>query len=338
MPMTHKAAIIGCGKILPRHIEAIEENDQFELVALCDTDDSIRLSLNNHNVPIYKDHKELLEKEDITLAVIATPNAMHYAQAKYFLENSCDVLIEKPATLNPELSRKLHKIAKDNGTRAYAVLQVRLNPVVSALKELLDSGDLGKVRGVSLTQRWQRPVEYFSDWRGDPSLGGGTLHECGIHYLDIMCHLFGKPKVLASSSFNTKHKNTTIEDTVYALFDFGHFGGTSEVTISSEPKNIECSISIMTEFCFIRLGGKSLDKILEAKFADNNLKIKNKYDKIISNMKNARTANSYGDYSGSCPNHPELYSKLEKFDISVSFECLELIEEIYKQCGRKYHE
>ena len=333
----YNVGIIGCGKILVRHIEAINSNKNFTLVAVCDTDkELLKKESTSLNVPGYEDYKEMVLKEDINFIVVATPNALHFSQAKFCLENGCDVLVEKPACLNHELVQEMKKIAKENKQRAYCVLQVRLNPVVSFMKDILESKILGDIRGVSLTQRWQRPKEYFNGWRGIPNVGGGTLHECGIHYLDILCHLFGKPKVESSSIYNTKHKNTPIEDTVYSLINYGEFGGTVEVTIASEPTNIECTISILSENGYIELGGKALDRIIRAEFS--NKEVEKEYEKIIKSLQKPKEQNSYGSYTGSCPNHPELYNNLEKFDIIKSEDCLNFISEIYDKVGVKYCE
>tara|TARA_B100000085_G_scaffold283356_1_gene313836 strand:- start:4742 stop:5749 length:1008 start_codon:yes stop_codon:yes gene_type:complete len=334
-----KVAIIGCGKIFPRHFESIQKNKNFSLVALCDTNKEIVENLSRkHKVSGYVFYKEMLKKESIDLAVIATPNSMHFKQAKHCLRSGVDVLIEKPASLSPEKIKKIEKIAKQNKKNAYCVLQVRLNPVVQKVKKLLEKNILGEIRGISLVQRWQRPVEYFSDWRGDPTIGGGTLHECGIHYLDILCYLFGRPEIVSSKSYNTKHKATQIEDTIYSILDYGKFGGTVEVTISAEPKNIECSISILTDRAFLKIGGLALDKVEEVKFLDNEVKFKKKYDKLMKDLSNPREINSYGAYSGSCPNHPELYRNLDDFNISEAYSSLKMIEKIYEKCGVEYSE
>jgi len=337
MKAEYKVGIIGCGKILVRHLEAIDRNKNFELVSLCDLDQNIvDLEASKRGVSGYVDYRDMLSKEDINFVVIATPNSLHYSQAKYCLENSCDVLVEKPACLDHNLIQELKTIADANRQKAHCVLQVRLNPVVSFTKELLESNLLGKIRGISLTQRWQRPKEYFQNWRGIPTVGGGTLHECGIHYLDIMCYLFGKPKVQSSLLYNTKHVDFPIEDTVYSLVDFGSFGGTIEVTIASEPTNIECTISILAENGYIELGGKALDKVIKSEFVDKD--VEKQYKEKIKLLENPKESNSYGNYKGSCPNHPELYSNLDSFMITESENCLSLITEIYEKSGVKYYE
>lgn len=334
-----KVGIIGCGKILVRHLEAIDNNDQYKLVSLCDSNQSTLVAANQgRNVQTFLDYKDMVDQSNIDFVVIATPNSLHYEQAKYCLENGCDVLVEKPATLDPNLVRDLEAVAKANNREIYSVLQVRLNPVVQAVKKLVSTGLLGQIRGVSLVQRWQRPAEYFKDWRGVPNIGGGTLHECGVHYLDILCYLFGKPTVVATTTYNTKHKDVEIEDTIYSILDFGDYGGTIEVNISSEPKNLECSISLLTENGFIKLGGRGLDKVVECSFLENKYNLKNEYDKIMSKSKQSLAPNLYGNYAGSCPNHPELYSKLEKFKLPICYDSLDLIKEIYEKVGVNYSE
>lgn len=332
----YRVGIIGCGEILIRHIESIKENKNFKLVSLCDIDeDKLNKAQRHYGGKIYKSYKKMIDKGDLNFVVVATPNSLHVKQAEYALTNGCDVLVEKPVSLNPKDINKLSNIAKKFNQKAYAVLQVRLNPTVAAVKDLLDTSFLGKLRGVSLVQRWQRPFSYFSGWRSDPMIGGGTLYECGIHYMDVLCKMFGKPISKHTSVYNTKHKKTDIEDTIYSILDFGNFGGTLEVNVSSEPRNLECSISILGEKGYIKIGGKALDKIEEYGFLDKEMD--KEFDLVLMGMPDSLEANSYGTHAGSCPNHPTLYSRLEEFNIQESNNVISLIDEIYSNVNIKYY-
>jgi len=330
----YKVGIIGCGAILVRHIEAIEKNDNFSLISLCDIDTTKHTGILFPKVNYYVDYKEMIAREDINFIVVATPNNLHYEQSIYALQNGCDVLIEKPATLNHKLLEKIQETADKNNQKAYCVLQVRLNPSVQLVKNLLSEKKLGEIRGINLIQRWQRPLSYFNGWRGIPEEGGGILHECGIHYLDIMCYLFGEPTVCCSKHYNTKHKKSAIEDTIYSIVDYGSYGGTVEVTISSEPKNIECSITILTDKGHIKIGGKALNKIEKFSFLD-------KYgdlQKENADLLDSRNPNAYVGYEGSCPNHPDLYKNLDKFDIKETKTVIKTINKIYEMTGIFYQE
>ena len=332
----NKVGIIGCGKILPRHIEAINQNENYKLMALCDLD-SDRLSYvkNKYFTNGYQDYKEMIKNEDINFVVICSPNSLHFEQAIYSLKSKCDVLVEKPAVLNPSQILAINETAFKFNQNAYTVLQVRLNDCIQNLKHLIESGKIGTIRGFSLVQRWQRPQEYFNDWRGDPLVGGGILYECGIHYLDILCYFFGKPNVKFVSKYNRKHFDVQIEDTLYCIAEYKNFAGTIEVNISTEPRNMECSLTLLTSDGLIKIGGKAMNAVEVVAFSDElqSTKVAN----FLNSKNEANEPNSYGNYSGSCPNHPDLYRNIEKFPILETNEVLSLIDEIYSFCNIKYY-
>lgn len=334
--MKYKVGIIGCGAILPRHIESIDTNDNFELVALCDIQPALVKSLGKrYNVNTYTDYKTMIQSEDVNFIVILTPNSLHMEHALYSLENKCDILVEKPVSFNEEDIEILIDSSRKNKRKAYCVLQVRLNPTVGLIKEVLDRKLLGNIRGFSFTQRWQRPLEYFSGWRGEPDVGGGILYETGIHYLDILQYLIGIPKeVLSTKTYTTKHRDGVIEDTIYSLVDYGDFGGTIESTIAAEPHNIESSITLMGSNGYIKIGGKALNIIESANFLSNGSTIQ--YENLLRQYSYSKDPNSYGSYQGSCPNHPEVYKNLKKFKMIETRNVIKLIEQIYKQGNIKY--
>jgi len=333
--MRYKVGIIGCGAILNRHLESIDSNDDFELISMCDIQENlVNMISKERNVFAYTDYKDMVLNSDINFVTIASPNSLHYEQAIFCLENGCDVLIEKPVAFTSEEINDIIEVSNKYNRNSYCVLQVRLNPTVQFIKDVLNENLLGDIYSVNFIQRWQRPLEYFTGWRSIPSIGGGTLYEVGIHYLDILQYIFGKPNVHSSKIYNMKHKNNEIEDTVYSILDYGNFGGTCEVTISTEPHNLECSISISGSNGFVKIGGKALNIIESGNFLSHGSQIE--YDKIKKKYDKYNEPNSYGVYQGSCPNHPELYKNLDKFKLEESLNVISLIDDIYDKSGKKY--
>jgi UDP-N-acetyl-2-amino-2-deoxyglucuronate dehydrogenase len=331
----YKVGILGCGSILPRHLESIKMNSNFELVAVCDIQPEIVNNLSKKlNVQPFTNFKEMIDSKILDFVTIATPNSLHIEQAIYCLKNNCDVLIEKPVSFKTDEIEKIIECAKKNNRKAFCVLQVRLNPTVSLLKEVLKSGILGNIRSVSMIQRWQRPLEYFTGWRAIPSVGGGTLYEVGIHYLDVLQFLFGLPKVHSSKIYQTKHKDVEIEDTIYSILDFGHFGGTCEVTIAAEPRNLECSISVIGSNGYVKIGGKAMNVVESANFLSHGSQTQ--FDNISKKFDIVYEPNSYGSYQGSCPNHPYVYENLDSFRLEESLNVISLIEDIYKKSNIEY--
>lgn len=331
----YKIAIIGCGAILPRHLESININKDFELVGVCDIQEDLVENLSKKlKINGFTNFKELIDSKIANFITIATPNSIHVEQAIYALKNGCDVLIEKPVAFSEQEVQEIIQVAQEYNQKAYCVLQVRLNPTVLLLKEVLNLNLLGKIRSVNFIQRWQRPYEYFTGWRSIPNIGGGTLYEVGIHYLDVLQKLFGKPKVHSSITYSTKHIGVEIEDTIYSIFDFGEFGGTCEVTIAAEPRNLECSLSVLGSNGYIKLGGKALNIIESANFLSQGSQ--NKFDNIIKNYNINTEPNDYGSYQGSCPNHPYVYQNLNEFEITETLNVISLIDEIYKLSNIEY--
>lgn len=327
----YNMAILGCGAIFSRHLAAIQNNpEHFKLIGLYDPITSLQAKYaEDLNVKAYATEDEVYLDPGVNCVAILTPNALHHTQALKAMANKKHVILEKPATFLAKELDDLNLAAEENGVEIYGVLQVRLNPTVMIVKKALDSGLFGQVRSVSLVQRWQRPLSYFSGWRGNYATGGGILREFGIHYLDVVQFLVGMPEVRYASFFNTKFKSTDVSDTAYGLLDFKTFGGSFEVSIAAEPKNLECSLSIMTDKGFIKLGGKSLDEIIVAEFTD--LADLEQFNFIRDKINKEQTANLA--QQGASPYHPELYRQLvlnpKRFNLKETYNVIKLIEEAY---------
>lgn len=331
-----RVGIIGCGMIFDRHVEAINANkDMFELVAICDIDSNkVAVRAKEFNIPGYENYLDMLAgmSGKMDLVTICTPNSLHFDQAKDSLTSGYDILVEKPVDFKNERVEELVKLTKKLKQKAYCVLQVRFNPTVGLLKDAIDRKLIGDIRSVSLVQRWQRPSSYFDSWRADIKIGGRTLYEVGIHYLDIVQYIFGLPKAICSATFNNKHKNVSFEDTVFSIIKFnnGH-SGSIEVTIAAEPCNLECSLTAMGSEGYLKIGGRALDKVETALFSNRFLE--EEWNKLVSTLGDSLEPNSYGTHAGSCPNHPTIYKEIglgTGIPLSEAVNSIKFIESIYE--------
>jgi len=337
-----KVGIIGCGMIFDRHIEAITTNsDAFEIAALCDIDErKLAIRSKEYQVLGFTDYKKMLHamKKKMDLVTVATPNNLHFEQTKDSLLAGYDTITEKPIDFSHKQIEELVKISQKAKKKAYAVLQVRYNPTIQLVRRALAEKLLGNIRSASLIQRWQRPSTYFDSWRADIEVGGRTLYEVGIHYLDIFQYLLGMPEVVASASFNNKHRHVSFEDTVFAIMKLPEGASASvEVTIAAEPSNLECSLSLMGSEGFIKIGGTALDKIESAKFLTQERN--QMWEAIASESTQSLAPNSYGTHVGSCPNHPTLYSEIARgrgIKLAETINSVKLIEDIYNKEVKHY--
>lgn len=327
----YNIAVLGCGAIFTRHLSAIQNNSEYyNLVGIYDPNSELLLKYTKElRVLSYDKEEAVYLDSNVNCVVILTPNNLHYSQAIKALNNKKNVILEKPATFLASELKELERIANINGVQIFGVLQVRLNPAVMITKQAIKERLLGKIRGVSLVQRWQRPINYFTSWRGTIDTGGGILREFGVHYLDTLQFLLGVPKVIGASFFNTKFMETDVNDTIYALFDFGGHGGSMEISIASEPRNLECTLSIMSDQGFVKLGGKSLDEISQSDFISEDNAIK--FDKIKEEVLALEVASLAT--VGASPYHPELYRQIvlepSRFALGEMYNVIDLVERIY---------
>ncbi len=327
----YNVAVLGLGAIFNRHLSAIQNNsDMYNLVGVYDPKTDLKVKYSKElNVIAYQSEDELFNDLNVNCIIILTPNNLHFEQAYRAIRLKRDVIMEKPATFTKSELDILCNHALNNNVNIFGVLQVRLNPTVQITKQIIEQNILGEIRGVSLVQRWQRPIDYFVGWRGTMQTGGGILREFGIHYLDAMQFILSKvPNVVAANGFNTKFKNTDVNDTIYALLDFGGFGGSVEISIAAEPKNIECTLIITGAKGYIKLGGRSLDEIinLELLNSDDLVKINAISGKILAQEVVGLAT------QGASPYHPEMYKQIvinpERFNLSQMGNVIALIDNI----------
>jgi UDP-N-acetyl-2-amino-2-deoxyglucuronate dehydrogenase len=262
-----KFAIIGCGRISYRHIEAIQENERAELVALCDLNlDRANERNEKANVHIYQDYNEMLSKEDIDVVNIMTPNGMHAEHAiEIITKYHKHIVVEKPMCLNVEDGENLIKIAKDNQVKLFIVHQNRFNKSIQKIKQAIDSQQFGKIALATVRLRWSRDQSYYNrdPWRGTWALDGGALTNQAVHHIDLLRWLVGDVESVSAIGA-TQLVDVEVEDTACAWVRFNHGAlGIIEATTAIRPNNcdLEASISIISEKGTVIIEGAAVNKI-----------------------------------------------------------------------------
>jgi len=143
---TIKVGIIGFGYWGPNLTRNFHEIPVSQLTAIADVrDDRLQRAHSLYpDVALVKDYKELFQL-GLDAVVISTPPATHYAIAKDCMEHGLHVLVEKPITLNSEHARELINLAHSRDLILMVGHTFEYNSAVIALKEYINSGELGEV-------------------------------------------------------------------------------------------------------------------------------------------------------------------------------------------------
>ncbi|MFG1702739.1 DUF6807 family protein [Nonomuraea sp. M3C6] len=120
------------------------------------------------------DLRELIEKTGAEITIICTPIHTHADLAVTALHAGSHVLLEKPPAPSPEEHRRIAAAVAETGLACQVGFQSLGSAAIPALRELIASGAIGRVRGIGGAGSWERPSSYFtrSAWSGRRRLDG----------------------------------------------------------------------------------------------------------------------------------------------------------------------
>lgn len=265
-------ALVGCGRISAKHIEAIEHHaETAELVAVCDPDAAaLAAARERTGADGYRSLKQLLEDSPADVVVLATPSGMHAEQGIQVAQSGRHVVTEKPMSTRWQDAKRLVQECDQAGVRLFVVKQNRQNATIQALKKAIDGGRFGRIYMVNVNVFWNRPQSYYDSaaWRGTWEFDGGALMNQASHYVDLLDWLVG-PVESVQAITATLARNIHVEDTgvVNVRWRSGALGSLN-VTMLTYPKNLEGSITVIGEKGTVRLGGVAVNRVDHWEFAE----------------------------------------------------------------------
>ncbi|RHJ94165.1 Gfo/Idh/MocA family protein [Parabacteroides bouchesdurhonensis] len=291
-------AVVGCGHIGKRHAEMISRDEGAELVALCDIRSKEELGIETYDVPFVQSLEQLLESDlDIDVINICTPNGLHASMAIHAIESGHHVVIEKPMALTLPDAEKVVYTSLKYSKQVFCVMQNRYSPPSVWIKEMVESGKLGKIYMVQLNCFWNRDNRYYKPggWHGDATLDGGTLFTQFSHFIDIMYWLFGDICNIQARFADFNHKElTAFEDSGFVNFQFVNGGmGSLNYSTSVWDKNMESSMLIVAENGSVKIGGQYMNEVEYCHIKDY----------TMPELAPTNPGNDYGPYKGSAQNH-----------------------------------
>ena len=192
------------------HRIAARLDDRFELVAAALSSNAARAragALELHVAPerAYGSFAEMAAAEArrpdrIDAVSIVTPNHLHFASAKEFLEAGIHVICDKPLTTTVEDALALAQLVSRSGLIFGLTHNYTGYPLVRQVREMIEAGELGRIRVVQVeyAQDWlTTPLEQTGQkqaaWRTDPAQSGpaGSLGDIGTHAYNIACFVTG---------------------------------------------------------------------------------------------------------------------------------------------------
>jgi predicted dehydrogenase len=220
-----KWGLIGCGDIARKRVApALRDLAECELVAVCREHSELAESFAREfgARKWYADWRDLIHDEDIQAVYVATPVHLHKAQTIAAAEAGKHVLCEKPLAMNVAECDVMLEACRTHNVKFGVSYYRHLYPVVARIKELLDSGEIGRpvLAQCNAFEWFNPPADHARTWLLQKDLsGGGPMFDFGCHRIEVLVHIFGRISSVAALTANCLF-DREVEDTATASFQF----------------------------------------------------------------------------------------------------------------------
>ncbi|MGO4234506.1 Gfo/Idh/MocA family protein [Pseudarthrobacter sp. YAF2] len=195
-----RLALVGTGGRSEMYIRAVfgKHADTAELVAFADVNPG-RVEFYQNLIqelgapgPIASfdpaDLTAFIQANNIDRVVVTTPDYTHADYIVEALRAGADVVVEKPLTIDAEGCRRITKAVQETGRNVVVTFNYRYSPRNSALKEIIQSGVIGKVTSIDFS--WVldtvHGADYFRRWHREKKNSGGLLIHKASHHFDLV--------------------------------------------------------------------------------------------------------------------------------------------------------
>ena len=196
---TLRYAIVGAGARAEMFARALAGGfpRTARLVAFCDTN---RTRVKAHNdllrdaghLPVRAyaatDFHRMLKEQRVDVVVVCTTDRFHAEYICVALEAGCDVVTEKPMTIDADGCRRILDAQASSGRRVTVAFNYRYNPVHEKVREVLASGAIGDIGSVHF--EWLldtlHDADYFRRWHRDKANSGGLIVHKSTHHFDLI--------------------------------------------------------------------------------------------------------------------------------------------------------
>ncbi len=210
-----KVGIIGFGFMGRTHLQAWQDLPDATVVAVCDqafadgkpiadivgnidTTDPINLD----DIQTFSDCDKMFAELELDAVSIALPTFLHCEYTLKAFEAGVHVLCEKPMALNLEQCTQMIDASEKSGKLLQIGQCIRFWPEYMKAKQLIDSGEYGKLLSGNFYRLSANPGWSDNSWFADESRSGGMIMDLHVHDTDFVLHLLGSPKRVSSTCSN----------------------------------------------------------------------------------------------------------------------------------------
>lgn len=193
MQQVVRFGLVGAGEIGRLRAAALRNVPGCSLAAVADADGArAQAAARSSGARAFEDHRRMLGEGSLDAVIVSTPPHLHEEIAVAALEAGKHVLCEKPLAPTVESCRRILECAGHHGRSVATGFNQRYFPAIQFVKQVLDRGEMGRLRHVKAYAGHRGLNEFRQPWEHDSRIiGGGTLMDNGIHLIDHVRFLLG---------------------------------------------------------------------------------------------------------------------------------------------------
>jgi predicted dehydrogenase len=191
--------IVGMGSRSRMYQDAIQKNYMAfcELVGVCDVNlgrlklSQDRSKRNNAKVtPIFDatDFDKMVARTKPDVVIVTTVDGFHHEYIIRGMELGCDIICEKPMTIDAEKCQQIIDTEKKTGRKCTVTFNYRYSPPRTQVKDILMSGEIGDLLSVDF--HWMlntfHGADYFRRWHSEKKFSGGLMVHKATHHFDLV--------------------------------------------------------------------------------------------------------------------------------------------------------
>ncbi len=204
-----KCGIIGTGWIAGNYADSFSKLETAEITAVADHTpakaEAFCRRFGLDKARIYAGHREMLAAEKLDLVCVCTANGMHAACSVDAMKAGVHVLCEKPMSVTLAEAREMCRVSEESGCLLSIAFQPRMDANMRHLKEIVESGILGRIYYVQTGGGRRRgiPTPFGTSFIEKEKAGLGALGDIGCYSLDMVLNALGYPKPLTVSGYTS---------------------------------------------------------------------------------------------------------------------------------------
>lgn len=205
-----RVGFVGAGGICRgAHLPAFQAlSDECEIVAAADVAqdalDACALAAKLDVKQCYKDYRDMLDKANLDIVAVCTPNSWHYQPTMDAFAAGCHVLCEKPIAISADQAREMIAAGHKAGKLFMVGQTLRFMKAGSLMKQWVDSGALGDIYWTRAQYLRNRGIPRRPGFVSKELSQGGPIYDIGVHVLDLALWLmdFPEPVTVSAGVYN----------------------------------------------------------------------------------------------------------------------------------------